>query len=186
MLLARGDEAAAGKPGGSAGRLFLIGFFCVHYGIFWLGHGVFVWLILPTFAGTRSLGAVDVLLPAGTTFDFSPFEPALAAGPQGDVLVWGTLALLASHLVSFFLNYIGRREYLTRSITVQMFAPYTRVVVLHLTILFGALMTFLLGQPIAALVVLIVLKTALDLRLHLREHDTQPRPTRIEDPDRPH
>jgi hypothetical protein len=197
MLLARGDDAATGGAGGSAGRLFLIGFFCVHYGIFWLGHGVFVWVILPAFAGTHLLGTVvdggsafprggvDVLIPAGSTFDFSPPE-ALATGPRADVLVWGTIALLASHLVSFLLNYIGRREYLTRSITVQMFAPYARVVVLHLTILFGALMTFLLGQPIGALVVLIVLKTALDLRLHLREHDTQPRPTRIEDPDRPH
>jgi hypothetical protein len=198
MLLARGDDAATGGAGGSAGRVFLVGFFCVHYGIFWLGHGFFVWVVLPSFAGFHLLGsvvdgggafppgAIDVLSPGGTPLEFSPFGPAGSVGPRTDVLLWGTIALLISHVVSFFLNYIGRREYLTRSIAVQMFAPYVRVVVLHLTILFGALMTFLLGQPIGALVVLILLKTALDLRLHLREHDAQPRPTRIEEPDRPH
>ena len=41
---------------------------------------------------------------------------------------------------------------------------------LHLTIIFGAMAVAFLGAPIAALVVLLVLKTAFDLRLHLREH----------------
>jgi hypothetical protein len=51
-----------------------------------------------------------------------------------------------------------------------MFAPYGRVVMLHLTILFGAFIIAILGAPIGALIVLVVLKTAFDLRLHLRQH----------------
>jgi hypothetical protein len=47
-------------------------------------------------------------------------------------------------------------------------------VVLHLTIIFGAMAVAFLGAPITALVVLVVLKTAFDLRLHLREHDKPP------------
>lgn len=111
---------------------------------------------------------------------------ATSTGPRVELLVWGALALLVSHLASFFLNYIGRREYLTRSVAGQMFAPYARVVVLHLTIIFGGIVIAFLGQPIGALVILVGLKTVLDLALHLREHDPQARPTRIEAADRPH
>ena len=193
MLLAQGD---AGSPmSGLGGRIYLTGFFCVHYGIFWLVHGIFVWVALPAFAGflsfadgggTFPLGGVDGGFMTSGPFALLGVGDAVAStGPRTDVLIWGSLALLASHLASFFLNFIGRREYLTRSIGVQMFAPYTRVVVLHLTILFGAFVTAFIGQPIGALVILVGLKTLLDLRLHLREHDPQPRPTRIEETDRP-
>jgi hypothetical protein len=163
MLLARGD----GGSGGSMGRVLMTGFFSIHYGLFWFVHGIFVWLALPLFAGfatfAERVGGGGGPFGAGDGFAFS--------GVRGDVLLWGTIALLASHLASFFLNYIGRREYLTRSIGTQMFAPYGRVAILHVTILVGAFATALIGQPIGALVVLVGLKTVLDLWLHLREHD---------------
>ena len=184
MLMARGGGSG---ESGSGGRLFLTGFFCIHYGIFWIGHGVFVLLFLPAFAGFRSVvesGAT--FAPGGLEIPGGFTDQATASGLRVDVLVWGALALLVSHLASFFLNYIGRREYLSKSIGAQMFAPYARVVVLHLTILFGAFVAVFLGQPIGLLVALIVLKTALDLALHLREHDPQARPTRIEEAGRPH
>jgi uncharacterized protein DUF6498 len=195
MLLARGGgELVTSTIGAPAGRAVLTAFFCVHYGIFWLVHGIFVWVALPLFAGfgsiVNSAGSFPGGLPgfdtAGSLFGGGVGNTVASNGPRADVLLWGTLALLASHLSSFFLNYIGRREYLTRSIAVQMFAPYSRVVVLHLTILIGAFVAVIVGEPIGALVVLVVLKTALDLALHLREHDPQPRPTRIEEADRPH
>ena len=47
---------------------------------------------------------------------------------------------------------------------------YGRVVVLHLTIIFGAIAIQALGAPIAALVILVAGKTLLDLGLHLRAH----------------
>jgi hypothetical protein len=51
-----------------------------------------------------------------------------------------------------------------------MSQPYSRVVVLHLTIIGGAFLVASLGTPLALLVLLILLKTAVDLRAHLREH----------------
>jgi hypothetical protein len=51
-----------------------------------------------------------------------------------------------------------------------MVAPYGRLVILHLTILFGAFVSLAIGSPIGAIVVLVLLKTGLDLWLHLREH----------------
>ena len=141
-------------------------FFCVHYGIFWIVHGMFVWLFLPLFAGFA--GFVDGAGNAGVAFGSR--GGAAFSGVRGDVLLWGRVALLVSHVASFLLNYVGRREYLTRSVGAQMAAPYGRVVILHFTILLGALLASFLGQPIGALVVLVGLKTVLDLWLHLREH----------------
>ena len=51
-----------------------------------------------------------------------------------------------------------------------MRAPYGRVVVLHLTILVGAVAVATVGAPIAALAVVVVLKTGIDLAARLREH----------------
>ena len=39
-----------GRPGSMAGRTGVAGFFLIHYGLFWLVHGVFV-LAMPIFAG---------------------------------------------------------------------------------------------------------------------------------------
>ena len=50
-----------------------------------------------------------------------------------------------------------------------MGSVYGRVIVLHLTIIFGSMVIAFLGSPIGALLVLVVLKTAFDLGLHLRE-----------------
>ena len=51
-----------------------------------------------------------------------------------------------------------------------MFAPYGRLVILHLTILLGAFAIMVIGAPVGAVAVLVALKTAMDLGFHLREH----------------
>ena len=52
-----------------------------------------------------------------------------------------------------------------------MSEPYKRVIVLHLTIIFGGwLIILLLGSPLPALILLIILKTSVDLRVHRQEH----------------
>jgi len=131
----------------------LIAFFVLHYGIFWVVHGVFVFL-LPLFAGLSTAGSAPM--------DFGPLPL--------DGVVFATVALVASHVVSFFVNYIGRREYLAVSPQGQMMSVYGRVFVLHITIIAGAFLVGFFGSPLAALALLIGLKTAIDLFLHLREH----------------
>lgn len=51
----------------------------------------------------------------------------------------------------------------------QMMSVYGRVL-LHITILGGAFVVGFFGTPFAALVLLVGLKTAIDLFFHLREH----------------
>lgn len=122
----------------------IAGFFLAHYGIFWVVHGVFV---------------------------FSVFAPAPFSGAYGlSTVVLGVLGMVVSHAGSFLVNFIGNEEYRATSPGMQMKAPYSRVVVLHLTIILGAFVVTLVGAPIAALLLLVGLKTVTDLAAHLREH----------------
>lgn len=75
-----------------------------------------------------------------------------------------------SHAASFLFNYLGRGEFRTATVGGQMFAPYGRVAILHLTIIGGALLGVILGTSLGVLVVLIGLEMAIDVALPLREH----------------
>ena len=137
-----------------AGKLFIVPFFCVHYGIFTSVHGVFV---LSFFGGKKYAGGLDVI------------ENALAAARGYEL--WPPIAVLAgSHLFSFLWNYFYRGEFRRARLAELMMKPYGRVIVLHVTILLGGLGAMALGSPVWALVLLIALKIGLDLRAHVKEH----------------
>ncbi len=96
---------------------------------------------------------------------------SLRCGPLPiDALLLSAGLLTASHVVSYFVNFIGRGEYRRVTPQAQTFSVYGRVVVLHVTIVAGAFVVGLFGTPVAALWLLVGLKTAIDLALHLREH----------------
>jgi hypothetical protein len=140
---------------GVAAKVTAIPFFCVHYGIFTAVHGMFVFVVF----GSGMID--DSSLPEGLTVWQTVMSSQVAIGG---------LILLISHGFSFFYNYIGGGEYKNSKIGELMAQPYGRVVILHLTIIFGGFLMMLLGSPVAGLLFLIVLKTAIDLRSHLREH----------------
>lgn len=134
-------------------KFFCVPFFAVHYGIFCLVHGVFVFVLL----GGED-GGLD-----GLSGDW--FELLLETGS-----LWAIVGLAMSHFFSFVRNYLIGGEYRRADLTTLMFQPYGRIIVLHLAILFGAFAIFLLGSPIWLLVLLVIGKTALDLAIHLLEH----------------
>lgn len=158
----------------AVGRAAMAVFFSFHYGLFWLVHGVFV-LILPTFMGLSRDGGISPLIPLFPGEPSPPLLPGPAAvGPFG-ALDWSAvgvaaLGLFLSHGVSFVVNYVGGGEYRVRPAAVQLFAPYGRVVVLHVTILLDGFAIAFLGAPVLMLLLLVLLKTAVDLSTHLREH----------------
>ena len=82
----------------------------------------------------------------------------------------GALALVASHLYSFFGNYLAGGEFRRTNVTLLMFQPYARVVVLHIALLLGGFATMASGGSVFALLILVVGKTMIDVKLHLREH----------------
>lgn len=149
MLVAQPQVALA-----QAGKVLLIPFFCVHYGMFTFVHGVFVFGL---FGGGFKTGG----------FRLSPHVILDAVRQTG--LGWAVAALIASHGFSFFHNYLAGGEYRRVGLAQLMMQPYARVVVLHLVIIGGAFLVMALNSPVPALVLLIVLKTAIDLGAHLAE-----------------
>jgi hypothetical protein len=136
-------------------KLFIIPFFCVHYGLFTLVHGVFVFGF---FGGY--FGELDGFPNADSVFQvIADFQ-----------LGWAVLALFLSHLVSFVINYVGKGEYKQSKLMELMFQPYSRVVILHVTIIIGAFLAVLAKAPASVLVILILLKIFIDVKTHLREH----------------
>jgi hypothetical protein len=136
-----------GRPVSPPNKAVIIAFFIFHYGLFWTVHGIFVFVL---FGLTYSSETRDGFETGGV---------AIAA-----------VSLFLSHGVSFFVNFLGKDEYLTISPNRQMFEPYPRVVVLHVTILAGGSLAGYLGAPLATLVMLVLLKTAIDLWAHMKEH----------------
>jgi len=134
-----------GKPASECGNGAVIGFFILHYGIFMTVHGVFVFVL------------------------FGP--PTMAPAD----FTWAFLLLFISHGISYFYNFIGRKEYETVSLSQQMAKPYSRLVIMHITILAGGFAAKVIGEPIWALMVMIVVKTAIDLGSHMNEHKAEPK-----------
>jgi hypothetical protein len=137
-----------------ASKLFLIPFFTVHYGLFCFVHGVFVFELLG-----NGFGAFSPLDFWGSAFERLKQEH----------LQWAVAALAASHLFSFFINFLHRGEYRHVSAPQLMAQPYGRIVVLHIAILFGAFAIVALGSPVWMLVILIICKTIFDIGLHQAE-----------------
>jgi hypothetical protein len=139
-------------------KLFLIPFFTLHYGGFCAGHGVFVFAML----GPKT--------PAGGDADpFKKMADWFSSFPESDIK-WFALAIMASHLFSFFHNYIGKGEFRKTTPPELMHAPYGRIVVLHLAIIFGGFVVQAMGSSVGMLTLLIIGKIIIDAKLHLRAH----------------
>ena len=150
-------------------RLFMGAFFTFHYGAFWAVHGLFVGALFGADAHGDLFGA----------FGAGPLEIALAGPRIASQLLQGGLLLTAmglvvSHGVSFVANVVVRGENLTQPPAVLMGRPYGRVVVLHVTLVLGGLIVMDLGEGVFVLLLLVLLKIAIDLWAHLRAH--RPRP----------
>ena len=147
----------ASSPGMLAswiGKLFVIPFFCVHYGMFTFVHGIFVIVLF----GGRMKRGHD--FPDPGTFWRIMMENHLG---------WVVLGLVVSHGISFATNYLRKGEYQRATLQQLMAQPYGRIIVLHLTILGGGFLMMALHSPVAGLLLLVVLKTVLDLRGHIVE-----------------
>jgi hypothetical protein len=147
--------ASPTNPGSWLAKVFIIPFFCFHYGIFTLVHGVFVF------------GFFGGYFTSGASF---PDEGSLFQAINDFQLGWAILALFLSHAVSFTVNYVGKGEYKKASLQGLMGQPYSRVVLLHLTIIIGGFLVMALGSPLFALLILVLLKIFIDIQSHIREH----------------
>lgn len=133
-------------------------FFILHYGLFTLVHGMIVF----------SIAAEAVAQEVG--YDAAPSPGQLV--PLAARELWVPfLALTASHALSFIINFIGRGEYRNASVDDMMTRPYGRILVLHVTLIFGAALALLTRQHWLLLAFLAVLKIVLDVRAHIVERE---------------
>lgn len=146
-------------------KVVMVPFFCVHYGIFTAAHGAF---IHQTFGGGAPGDITEI------------FTPALWVAWITELGLWIPVAVLASsHMFSFVSNFIVRGEYRTAVLDKLMIQPYLRVLVLHIVVWIGGLAILRIGSPVWALLLLVGVKTILDLHAHLREHrKTDEEPTK--------
>lgn len=136
---------------GTLASLFLVPFFIVHYGMFCFVHGLFIFGLFG--GGLENMSAFD--------------GQGLAAAVMGRIaadraMFWGVIVLAAFHVYVFLRYWIGGRRWETSDPFTQMFAPYGRIVVVHLTIMIAGIPVMLLGQPMLAVLCLALLKTGLE------------------------
>lgn len=117
-----------------------IGFFIAHFGGFIAGH---LFFIISLFGKPK----------------FDIFELFLAL-----------IFLFFSHFYSFIINFLKQKEYERIDIKSLFFAPYKRIIIMHLTLIFGAFLISITKWGVSALVLLIVLKTIADALAHLVSH----------------
>jgi hypothetical protein len=134
-------------------------FFIGHFGGFMAVHFLFLYALFVQ--GPQDLSGGDLREVAKL---FASLWPALAA-------------LFVSHGYSFFANFMGRSEYRGRTIKDQMAEPYSRIVFMHLVLIFGGGVTLVLGEPTPVLLVVIALKIWFDIRAHLKQRGARKQPT---------
>ncbi len=150
------------------GGLFSSAFFLVHFGGFCAVHGLFISSLLLDIEPGFPDGEAWPLFLVFVQLLVEVVRGVLAYAPPEWMV--GFLALAVSHGISMVQNFLVRGERHRVSLGTLMGAPYSRVIVLHITIIFGSFAVVALGQNIAMLLLLVLLKLGLDIKLHQREH----------------
>ena len=128
-------------------------FFCIHYGIFCLVHGIFI-VSLITFSDTNSfstIGNENGIINAVSKF--ASFGLLLAIVTMFISTGWDLVK-----------NYILNGENKKWSVGKAMGYPYAHIIVVHIAIFAGAFGAILLGASWALLTALIIGKTLIELK----------------------
>ena len=151
-------------------KLFLIPFFCVHFGGFCAVHGLF---LLTFFKLGNGMDAFEPKSPWMGPLVFVQLLVSVVAQlwesrPPG--MEWPVIGLFVSHGISFIRNYLISGEYLRIKMGQLMSRPYRRIVLLHVAIIAGGVPIMMLGSPVPLLCILIILKIGMDIWLHTKSH----------------
>ncbi|MEZ6031187.1 MAG: DUF6498-containing protein [Hyphomonadaceae bacterium] len=144
----------SGATYGIAGILmgtFLSVFFVFHYGMFCAVHGTFLMAFISMGEGT--IGQQDpIMMDIPAMFQFG-----LNSGLHVE---WFVYAIIAFQVLVLIQEFLIRGDWKNTNPMAEMFAPYGRIIVLHIGIFAGAGALFLLGQPMVGVLALILLRAA--------------------------
>jgi hypothetical protein len=143
---------------GSAKWIAILGFFLLFVMFVFLHGGVLLHFareqsnLIELEAARRRSGPRDL-------FDYVPAPFVLA-----------TAALIVSHGVSFVQNYLKRGEFLVTTLRAEVARPLDRVWAMHTAGVLAGLYAAREGSSLIMLVLLVAIKTALDVHAHVRSH----------------
>jgi Family of unknown function (DUF6498) len=123
--------------------LFIVPFFTFHYGMFCFGHGVFI----------------RALATSGSSHG-TPDMPGLVgwALQSGQGMLWFVGAIIVINLAIYVSDFLLKGEFRHAQPMVEMFAPYGRIVTLHVAIILGAVFAISTNEPLLGVVFLIFLR----------------------------
>lgn len=146
--------------------LFLVPFFCVHFGGFMMGHFIFLMAFFGKGEGFQVHNVKD-------------YVDQILIGKE----LWIPFTVLfINHGVSFFINYLKPKMDQDLGLAAPsaqgpfpdlgdlMAAPYRRIVIMHVTIIFGGMLSMIFHLDKAAFFLMVVLKTFMDLGAHTRKN----------------
>ncbi|MEK9173094.1 MAG: DUF6498-containing protein [Patescibacteria group bacterium] len=137
-------------------KIFLVGFFIFHYGVFMLVHLVFILVLFSQWSPFSIL--------SGQAGGFEATLPNLIFQ-----ILYPVLFLFVSHGISYYLNFRKRGEYLIANLPALFGEPYQRIIVMHLVIILSGFAITFVGGGVIPLVIMVILKTVFDLRAHHKE-----------------
>jgi hypothetical protein len=129
-------------------KIFLVPFFMIHYGGFMSVHLIFIFAI-SSMSNTGFPSLTESLLTI-----------SIAA-----------ISLFVSHGLSFYYHFIKEKQYEKAVAAAIMMSPYPRIVVMHLTLIFGGFFILAAQIPAALISLFIILKIFVDLTAHRKEHN---------------
>ncbi len=140
---------------GLIAALALATFFTVHYGMFTVGHGVFVVSLF----GQTELGSSPggLFAPLGRMLDY------LLADRDGWFAAAGIALLQAAAFCRWWGATRAQPALQPALLPALMFAPYGRIIILHITIIVSGILVAMLKLPILGALLLIALKLAFDI-----------------------
>lgn len=176
MLLTVGPDGSLRGTRGLFGRLVMIYVFVVGYAAYWSAHGY----------------AVVALISDGGPFGWAPdgfinleFDgPRVYFGGGWSIastyltgpLLGGAVGMLVSHGVAFVGTLVRRGEDLRAAPIDLILRPYPRVVLLQVALGVGGFLVLRLGEPLAALLFFVMLKTGFEVAVQLGVGSREPRP----------
>lgn len=143
-------------------------FFSFHYSFFCAGHGMFIIELIGGEVDDSAEDGFPLMLP----LNMLRGEFAWIAQEMPALLGIPLLAFIISHGVSTVYHHFIGREDARRDADDIMFDPYKRIVLLHIAILLGAMAILATGAETVApaLLLLVALKTGIDIHQHRSAH----------------
>lgn len=134
--------------------IFMAPFFLVHYGLFCFGHGVFVFDFAKSVDfDMNGLGFIPFTVGR-------MFEAVRLAFP-GMTFMLGLIALY--QITAAIKDYWPEPGKIYSTPGEEMFAPYGRIMTLHIAIIFGAGLLMAVGDPMSGVFLLIILRMAVSV-----------------------